>query len=41
MQDRPIFGALNNQGLCHLRSVTNKPKIFLKLHLEKIRLFGL
>ena len=28
MQDRPTFGVLSNQGLCHLCSVANTTKNF-------------
>ena len=34
MQDRPTFGALSNQGLCHLFSVANRTQNFSE---KKIR----
>ena len=35
MQDRPTFGVLSNQGLCHLCSVANTTENFQKLNLER------
>ena len=41
-KDRPTFGALSNQGLCHLCSPANTTENFSEINLEKkIKLFGL
>ena len=42
MQDRPTFGALSNQGLCHLCSVANTTENLSENKFpNKIQLFGL
>ena len=43
MQDRPTFGVLSNQGLCHLCSVATTTKNFseTKFRKKKINIFGL
>ena len=43
MQDRPTFGVLRNQGLCHLSSVANTTENFseTKFRKKKIKIFGL
>ena len=42
MQDRPTFGALSNQGLCHLCSVANTTENLSEIKFpNKIQLFGL
>ena len=42
MQDRPTFGALSNQGLCHLCSVANRTKSLSENKCSnKKQLFGL
>ena len=42
MQDRPIFGALSNQSLCHLCSVANTTEnLSENILTNKKQLFGL
>ena len=41
MQDRPTFGALSNEGLCHLFSVANRTQNVLENKIRnKKQLFG-
>ena len=37
MQDRPTFGVLSNQGLCHLCSVANTTEKFSETKFRKIK----
>ena len=36
-KDRPTFGALRNQGLCHMCSAANGTENFSEINLERIK----
>ena len=41
MQDRPTFGVLSNQPLCHLCSAANTTENFSEINLERKKNFGI
>ena len=40
-KDRPNFGALSNQRLCHLCPAANTTENFSEINLKKLKIFGL